>query len=33
MAAYTVTFKQLIDNYAVLQTLTPNEVEVVAALP
>ncbi len=28
MAAYTVTFKQLIDNYAVLQTLTPNEVEV-----
>jgi hypothetical protein len=28
MAAYTVTFKQLTDNYAVLQTLTPNEVEV-----
>lgn len=28
MAAYTVTFKQLINNYAVLQTLTPNEVEV-----
>ena len=28
MAAYTVTFKQLVDNYAVLQTLTPNEVEV-----
>ena len=28
MAAYTVTFKQLIDNYAVLQMLTPNEVEV-----
>jgi hypothetical protein len=28
MAAYTVTFKQLIDNYAVLQTLTPNELEV-----
>jgi hypothetical protein len=28
MAAYTVTFKQLQDNYAVLQTLTPNELEV-----
>ena len=28
MAAYTVTFKQLLDNYAVLQTLTPNELEV-----
>jgi hypothetical protein len=28
MAAYTVTFKQLIDNYAVLQTLTVNELEV-----
>ena len=28
MAVYTVTFKQLIDGYAVLQTLTPNEIEV-----
>lgn len=28
MAAYTVTFKQLTDNYAVLQTLTANELEV-----
>ena len=28
MAVYTVTFKQLIDGYAVLQTLTPNELEV-----
>jgi len=28
MAAYTVTFKQLIDNYAVLQTLTTNDLEV-----
>lgn len=28
MPVYTVTFKQLRDNYAVLQTLTPNELEV-----
>jgi hypothetical protein len=28
MAAYPVAFKQLLDNYAVLQTLTPNELEV-----
>ncbi len=28
MATYTVTFKQLLDNYAVLQTLTDNEIEV-----
>lgn len=28
MAAYTVTFKQLVDNYAVLQTLTVNDLEV-----
>jgi hypothetical protein len=28
MAAYPVSFKQLLDNYAVLQTLTPNELEV-----
>lgn len=28
MATYTVTFKQLLDNYAVLQTLTANELEV-----
>lgn len=28
MAAYTVTHKQLIDNYAVLQLLTPTELEV-----
>jgi hypothetical protein len=28
MAAYTVTFRQLQDNYAVLQTLTPTEIEV-----
>jgi hypothetical protein len=28
MATYTVTFKQLLDNYAVLQTLTTNELEV-----
>ena len=28
MAVYTVTFKQLTDNYAVLQTLTANELEV-----
>ena len=28
MAAYTVTHKQLIDNYAVLQLLTPAELEV-----
>jgi hypothetical protein len=28
MAVYTVTFKQLLDGYAVLQTLTPNEIEV-----
>lgn len=28
MAAYTVTFKQLTDNYAVLQTLTTNDLEV-----
>ena len=28
MAVYTVTFKQLLDGYAVLQTLTPNELEV-----
>jgi hypothetical protein len=28
MAIYTVTFKQLLDNYAVLQTLTETEIEV-----
>lgn len=28
MATYTVTFKQLLDNYAVLQTLTGNDLEV-----
>ena len=28
MAAYTVTHKQLLDNYAVLQTLTPNDLVV-----
>ena len=28
MATYTVTFKQLLDNYAVLQTLTDTEIEV-----
>jgi hypothetical protein len=28
MAIYTVTFKQLLDNYAVLQTLTDTEIEV-----
>lgn len=28
MPVYTVTFKQLLDNYAVLQTLTNNELEV-----
>ena len=28
MAVYTVTFKQLTDNYAVLQTLTGNDLEV-----
>lgn len=28
MAVYTVTFKQLLDGYAVLQTLTPNDLEV-----
>lgn len=28
MAVYTVTFKQLTDNYAVLQTLTSNDLEV-----
>ena len=28
MATYTVTHKQLIDNYAVLQLLTPTEIEV-----
>lgn len=28
MATYTVTFKQLLDNYAVLQTLTETEIEV-----
>jgi len=28
MAAYPVSFKQLLDNYAVLQTLTPNELEI-----
>jgi hypothetical protein len=28
MATYTVTFKQLLDNYAVLQTLTTNDLEV-----
>ena len=28
MATYTVTFKQLLDNYAVLQTLTNTEIEV-----
>ena len=28
MAVYTVNFKQLLDGYAVLQTLTPNEIEV-----
>jgi len=28
MAAYPVSFKQLLNNYAVLQTLTPNELEV-----
>ena len=28
MAAYPVSFKQLLDNYAVLQTLTVNELEV-----
>ena len=28
MAAYTVTHKQLLDNYAVLQLLTPTELEV-----
>ena len=28
MAAYTVTFNQVVDNYRVVQTLTPNEVEV-----
>lgn len=28
MATYTVTFKQLLDNYAVLQTLTTNELEI-----
>lgn len=28
MAAYTVTHKQLLDNYAVLQLLTPSELEV-----
>lgn len=28
MATYTVTFKQLVDNYAVLQLLTPSEVAV-----
>jgi hypothetical protein len=28
MAVYTVSFKQLLDGYAVLQTLTPNEIEV-----
>jgi hypothetical protein len=28
MATYTVTFKQLLDKYAVLQTLTTNELEV-----
>jgi len=32
MAAYTVTFKQLTDNYAVLQTLTANELEVGRAI-
>ena len=28
MAVYTVSFKQLLDGYAVLQTLTNNEIEV-----
>ena len=28
MATYTVTFKQLLDNYAVLQTLTDTDIEV-----
>jgi len=28
MATYTVTFKQLLDNYAVLQTLTDTEIEI-----
>ena len=28
MAAYTVTHKQLLSNYAVLQTLTPNDLVV-----
>jgi len=28
MATYTVTFKQLLDNYAVLQTLTDTEIQV-----
>lgn len=28
MATYTVTFKQLLDNYAVLQTLTDTQIEV-----
>jgi hypothetical protein len=32
MAVYTVTFKQLTDNYAVLQTLTANELEVDRAI-
>lgn len=32
MAAYTVTHKQLLDNYAVLQLLTPSELEVGASI-
>jgi len=32
MAAYTVTHKQLLDNYAVLQLLTPTELEVGASI-
>jgi hypothetical protein len=28
MATYTVTHKQLLDNYAVLQLLTPSEIAV-----
>lgn len=32
MAAYTVTHKQLTDNYAVLQLLTPSELEVGASV-
>ena len=32
MATYTVTHKQLLDNYAVLQLLTPSELEVGASI-